>query len=227
MSRPLHEWVNGTPKDVLESLVSAMGPGRRSLPAAPGQQDHSAIAMSQNARSKLLELQQRADSDCEIQRLTEQLKRTRAQLAQITEQAVLDRSERDYYRMKWADADPAGARLLEAQGSQSWNGMDRNDAGAGVGAPEEQWESISNEKKSFMSTVSGYLREIATLKAHLAEKRDAAHAGVVGGVRQGWRGADGGLAADGDKLEDEPYRDTEVETMEALLEGELTSSVAR
>jgi len=123
--------------------------------------------------------------------------------------------------MKWADADPAGARLLEAQRSQPWNAVERT--GSDV-ALEEQDDAMDKEKSSFMSAVSGYLREIATLKAHLAEKCETVRAGAAGGNQEGWRRP---LAPEGDKMEDEPERDADVESMEALLEGELTSSVAR
>lgn len=125
-----------------------------------------------------------ADGDMEIQRLTEQLRRQKSQASEVTDRLVLLQCERDYFKMKWSEADPEGAKAC----------------------------LHTNHVDDTFGVIEGYVREIDKLRQSLAEMQQAqeqSHRSLI---------LNDGLVNESELL---------MQSAEDLLEGELTSSVAR
>jgi hypothetical protein len=90
-----------------------------------------------------------------MKRLTEQLKRAKLEASQMSERVILIQSERDFYKMKWAEASPGDALSL-----------DENEA-----ASSEEAKVGMNEKKIATGIAAEYLREIEGLRIQLAESQ--------------------------------------------------------
>jgi hypothetical protein len=59
------------------------------------------------------------DTDFELQRLTEQLKSSKHNVSQVSDQLYLMQSERDFFQMKWAELAPLEASLLQQASTTS------------------------------------------------------------------------------------------------------------
>ena len=102
------------------------------------------------------------DADYEVQRLTSQLKTLRVQMSESEESLILASSERDFYKMKWADCSPSDAQKLDGAGSPG---------GDGSGSPQQTDRAEAAEKKKVMDILGNHLREIDSLKKALAEEK--------------------------------------------------------
>eukprot|EP01032_Pedospumella_encystans_P009002 gene9002-10625_t len=102
------------------------------------------------------------DADYEVQRLTSQLKTLRVQMSESEESLILASSERDFYKMKWADSSPSDAQKLDGAGSPG---------GDGSGSPQQTDRAEAAEKKKVMDILGNHLREIDSLKKALAEEK--------------------------------------------------------
>ena len=165
-------------------------------------------SISKKEKAELLALRARQqDSDNEILRLTDQLKRTRNQMSQLTEQAVLDRTERDFFRLKWAEKEPEAALAFDRYSSKTIDVLDT---------------SGNVSTNATMTSMQGYIREIEALKLALADTRRQVSLQTSvrgnGGQKQELESMEG-AAADNEELD--------FDSAEALLEVELTTSVAR
>jgi hypothetical protein len=118
-------------------------------------------------RSKL------SDGDFEVQRLTAQLKLARQAASDNNESLLFARSERDFYKMKWADACPLEADSLETLSDAASSCSTSAAVSAitllkGTGALDE--------KQQVMGMFAQHLREIDSLKKQLAEERSRSFA---------------------------------------------------
>lgn len=105
------------------------------------------------------------DADYEVQRLTSQLKQLRVQLSEGEESLILASSERDFYKMKWADSAPADAQKMDSNGEP--------------GSPQSSDKAEAAEKKRVMDIMGNHLREIETLKKQLAEERSRSSTAIA------------------------------------------------
>lgn len=210
---------SGAPVPLLSTSIgrppSTAGSSPRGQPSTVAAGSSTVSAISKQEKAELLTLRARmSDYDCEVLRLTEQLKRARSQLGIQADQSFADRSERDFFRMKWADADPEAAKTLEQ--------AERSQLAASGGAGS----ALVEEKRSFTSSVASYMKEIDSLKAELETmKREGLASGGRGGQAGSFNKSNmkrGELAS----LEVEDAEE-EIDSMQVLLEGELTNSVAR
>jgi hypothetical protein len=169
----------------------------------PFPRPHSAQANSPNNDAAILRAKLN-ESDREIVRLINELKSAHQQRSDESERILLIESERDYYKMKWAAACPQDYEKL----TNNTENLDPNDATAD-GNPDltsntdnhDNGSELAQEKKEIMGVVAGYLKEIDNLKREVAELRVQKLASTT---------------LDADFLNEE-----------ALLENELTSSVAK
>ena len=105
----------------------------------------------------------RADeAEFEVRRLTDQLKVSRVLASELSEQAILVQSERDFYCHKWADACPAEARLVLPQGAE----------GCAPSSPDHPDHPDHPEKDKMAAFAAQYLREIEALRRQLAEQQE-------------------------------------------------------
>eukprot|EP01034_Spumella_vulgaris_P022368 gene22368-28490_t len=114
-------------------------------------------------RSKL------SDGDFEVQRLTAQLKLARQAASDNNESILFARSERDFYKMKWAEACPQEAHSLEALSDAAAAATSAHSEG-GEGSPHRVTGAL-NEKQQAMGKFTEHLREIDSLKKQLADER--------------------------------------------------------
>jgi hypothetical protein len=99
------------------------------------------------------------DADYEVQRLTSQLKQLRVQMSEGEEALILASSERDFYKMKWAESSPTEATKM--------GNLDSGEAGA----PAATDKAEAAEKKRVMDIMGNHLREIDQLRKQLAEEK--------------------------------------------------------
>ena len=114
------------------------------------------------------------DAEFEMQRLTEQLKIARQSNSEIAEQVYFAQSERDFFKLKWSEACPHEANLLDKL-SESLNGSQPLEADVAVSSSGNVNNEIAQnpimEKKEYTQMVINYLREIDDLKKQLASER--------------------------------------------------------
>lgn len=103
------------------------------------------------------------DADYEVQRLTSQLKTLRVQMSESEESLILASSERDFYKMKWADSSPSDAQKLDSPGASGPTD--------GSSSPQQADRAEAAEKKKVMDILGSHLREIDSLKKALAEEK--------------------------------------------------------
>lgn len=115
------------------------------------------------------------ESDFEIQRLTDSLKQIRHQAGEFTEQIYLARGERDYYKMKWSEACPEEASILDASINSSSDRENHHSQNPEVSVPISNVNKsvLLEEKKEFINLVSQHFREIDSLKKELATERSS------------------------------------------------------
>eukprot|EP01041_Mallomonas_annulata_P004997 gene4997-9998_t len=193
-----------------------------------------------NLRAKLM------DSDEELQRLTEELKKTRNHLSIVTEQNIIDQSERDFYRMKWMDMDPTAATMILQHEKATLTNkndeiLDNDSINKSNNNNDDDDKLCKNEQSVVTRAMSEYIREITRLKNELSEAKRSAilsnhnskeenslqkkfHLSLRKSTSDN-TGNDNG-SANVDNSTDETDGD-DFDSMAALLEGELTSSVAK
>jgi hypothetical protein len=119
------------------------------------------------------------DADYEVQRLTSQLKQLRVQMSESEEALILASSERDFYKMKWAESSPADAVKM--------GNLDSGESSASptTASDKDKDKAEAAEKKRVMDVMGSHLREIDALKKQLAEEKSrsaAAMANMGGGL---------------------------------------------
>jgi hypothetical protein len=155
---------NPTPADNQGQMQSQAAVARTA--AAPTTSTASKATAGSNAEAKKLQAalqqakQQAADLQCrlndadfEMKRQIEQLKLSKQRVAEMSEQVLFARSERDFFQMRWSEACPQDAQQL-AEGGAS---------------------AIVDEQKRFMVVVAKYLQEVDELKQQLALERASHH----------------------------------------------------
>ncbi len=147
------------------------------------------------------------DADAEIKRLTEQLKFARVEASERSNQIILMESERDFFKIKWSTVCPEEHAQLMSQSAvsehESTTGGDASTLSASDVYGISQLDSIFTQKKQAVGILTGYLREIESLKQKVAELKQ--------------QNALVSLARTAETFDGE----------EAALENELTSNVAR
>ena len=121
-----------------------------------------------NNNKEIAQLRSRVrDADYEVQRLTSQLKQLRVQMSESEESLILASSERDFYKMKWADSSPSDAAKMGNLDSGETTQITSNIPNS----PTSNERAEANEKKKVMDIMGNHLREIDTLKKQLAEEK--------------------------------------------------------
>lgn len=103
---------------------------------------------------ELTKLKSRAsETDFELKRMTEQMKRVKSEASELSERIILMQSERDFYHIKYSDLRPDDA-ISFYKNSRSPLTVDTD-----------------GEKGKVTDLIAGYLREIEVLKRQVAEKQ--------------------------------------------------------
>jgi hypothetical protein len=90
--------------------LSNGNPGKVTGPTLTTSEKHkTARADAKEVASLKMKLE---ESTCEIHRLSEQIKLARNQASEMADKVYFLESERDFFKMKWADACPEESRLL-------------------------------------------------------------------------------------------------------------------
>lgn len=140
------------------------------------------------------------EGDFEVQRLVEQLKTQKQLVSDSNDRLIIVQSERDYFKMKYFEADPADAKLL--QEAEELGGAE------GRGEVSAEAKALLAEKTKSLNIFAEYLATIDNLKAELATERTKPRSDSVDGSAETMF----------------PFsHDSET----VSLETELTSSVAR
>ena len=137
-----------------------------------GNNNNTSSSFSSNEKKELLneifKLKNRVfESDLEVKRLTEQTKKARLHISEVSERSILMQSERDYYHMKWADASPLEAKLMNSEKSTAVHTIDDF---------SKIERSEKSEKDRVTSVVAEYLREIEILKKRISEQNKTINA---------------------------------------------------
>ena len=101
-----------------------------------------------------------SDGDFEINRLNTYLKSAKLQSSQLSDELIMVKSERDFFRMKWAEVCPEEAKNLS-------NVVDYD----GNDSPTTEFNSTLKEKMKVMDIATEYLREIDSLNQKLAREK--------------------------------------------------------
>jgi chromosome segregation ATPase len=187
---------------------------RRNLTTSDAlQASHSATIEAQS--KEIISLKSRSsEADFEIRRLTDQLRLARIQSSELTDRVVLIQSERDFFKMKWGEANPEEAKSLDRAASKSsYEFLKAQAETEGREPPTPPDDALSGdectphdearaaEKDRVTAAIAGYLREIDSLKKQIAEHEQMAKL----------------RSAAADNLDEG----------DIYLEGELTSNVAK
>ena len=137
-----------------------------------GNNNNTSNSFSSNEKKELFneifKLKNRVfESDLEVKRLTEQTKKARLHISEVSERSILMQSERDYYHMKWADASPLEAKLMNSEKSTAVHTVDDF---------SKIERSEKSEKDKVTSVVAEYLREIEILKKRISEQNKTINA---------------------------------------------------
>lgn len=138
------------------------------------------------------------EGDFEVQRLVEQVKTQKLLVSDCNDRLIMAQSERDFFKMKYFEANPAEAKLLVQAEEQNTDG----------GEISAEARALLDDKTKSLNVFAEYLTTIDSLKAELASERTKARSDSV----------------DGNTETVFPFsHDSET----VSLETELTSSVAR
>jgi kinesin family protein 4/21/27 len=94
-----------------------------------------------------------SDGDFEVNRLNAQLKSAKLQSSQFSDELILVKSERDFFKLKWTEVCPVEASQLD--------NLDTSN----------EIDSVLLEKKKVMDIATEYLKEIESLNQKLAEEK--------------------------------------------------------
>lgn len=119
-----------------------------------GSSGSSSVGKKKETSKEICKLKGRADeSDFELKRMTEHLKRVKQEASEMSDRIILIQSERDFYHIKYSDLNPDDALSFYKNSGST---------------PAEKL-SCNAEKNKATSMIAGYLREIETLKKDAAE----------------------------------------------------------
>jgi chromosome segregation ATPase len=103
---------------------------------------------------EITKLKSRAtETDFELKRMTEQMKRVKSEASELSERIILMQSERDFYHIKYSDLRPDDAISFYKDNRSPLT------------------VETDGEKGKVTDLISGYLREIEALKRQVAEKQ--------------------------------------------------------
>lgn len=124
------------------------------LSMSNGSSGSSSVAKKKDTSKEICKLKGRADeSDFELKRMTEHLKRVKQEASEMSDRIILIQSERDFYHIKYSDLKPDDA--LSFYKNSGSTAAEKSASGA--------------EKNKTTSMIAGYLRQIETLKKDAAE----------------------------------------------------------
>lgn len=128
-----------------------------SLPTSTSPQNVPAGSNSpkrKESSKEITKLKSRAtETDFELKRMTEQMKRVKSEASELSERIILMQSERDFYHIKYSDLRPDDAISFYKDNRSPLT------------------VETDGEKGKVTDLIAGYLREIEALKRQVAEKQ--------------------------------------------------------